>query len=408
MSSLITALWIATLAAPTGAPQSGFDRRMMLSRPLPDQKLERGTVSVLVRKGSVPQENTPVLLLPAAAWAGKGPPPRDQVVAQGATNAEGRAFIAAAPWVGEQVRVVVLADSGVQASAPFSVPQLGGVRFLFDVGKAAGPHGAQRGPAGAGQRAPHGHGHGHGHGDAPAITGPKTKDPRSLRLWISFRVMAIEGGEVYLALDYSVINRGARTFDPGAHGLLLGVPQGAKDIALPRGTRGANVGKGGIRVTRPIPPGRHGLRLRASCKYAYDQPTVLVKLQSVVPLLGYTVSIKDYHRKIRIRGDRLTPPKRRAHDGGDLLVYRARRDAFPRRHLELTIAGLPVRSRARSWPFAGLALLLVLGSLGLTVFKGRRPSPSSRPAENEDPVNDRVRRERDRRLGLEPGKGGDP
>lgn len=410
MSSLATALWIATWAAPSlaaapgGNPKQGFDRRMMLSRPLPDQQLQRGTVSVLVRKGSIPQSDTPVLLFPAAAWAGMGPPPRDRAVARATTNAEGRAFVAAAPWVGEQVRVVVLADSGVQASAPFAVPQLGGVRFLFDVAEAASPHGTQRDPARAGRRAPHGH----GHGVPPAITGPKTQNPRSLRLWISFRVMSIEGDEVYLSLDYSVINRGTKTFDPGAHGLLLPVPLGAEDIALPRGTRGASVGKGGIRVTRPIPTGRHGLRLHASCKYAYEQSTVLVKLQSVLPLLGYAVSIKDYDQPIRIRSFQLAPPKRHAHDGGELLVHRARRGEFPRRHLEFTIAGLPVRSRARSWPFAGLALLLVLGSIGLTVIKGRRPSSSSRPAADQDPVNHRVRRERDRRLGLERGDGGNP
>jgi hypothetical protein len=267
------------------------------------------------------------------------------------------------------------------------------VRLLF-LASGAAPHGASGDPA----PDPGGH-HGHDHSKGPIKpTGPVTRDPRNLQLWVSFRVMAIESGNVYLALTYSVVNRGRETYYAGDHGLLLPMPAGAKGIGLPRGTRGTSVHKQGILALRPVPPGRHGLRLQASCKLPYDRPERLVLLRSHLPIIGYSVSLQKY-RTVRIGGAGLEPPESFDHGEADTpwLVYRSTSKGFPRDEISFRVERLPVRSRAGAWLFGGLALLLVLGALGLTVAQGRRARAGTPGA--QDPTDTLVRIERDRLLG---------
>jgi len=212
--------------------------------------------------------------------------------------------------------------------------------------------------------------------------------------------MAIENGKIYLALTYSVQNNGSKTFHPGDHGLLLPMPEGAQGVGVPRGTRGASVSKGKILILRPVGTGRHGLRIQASCNLPFDSPQRLMKLRSGLPLIGYSVSIKKYP-SVRIDAKGLDKPESFTHGEADTpwLVYRARSDGFPRNEIRFLIQGLPVRSRAGAWLFGGLALLLVLAAIGLTVAQGRR-SGRSGPNEDGTLTDQLVRIERDRLLGV--------
>jgi hypothetical protein len=400
--SKIALLFCVALAMPPNQRSGGdFSPAKMAARPLPDNALGQGTVSVLVRKGRAGAEGVEVWMLPAGAAVDDKPAP-DGALAGGKTNAEGRLFLKGADHAGRQVVVWVKLGDRYQRSVPFQIPVLGGVRLLFLAGSAA-PHGAgTSGPApgsgsGSGSGSPHGHDHGMGR-DAPK--GPLTKDPSNLRLWISFRIMAIENEKVYLALTYSVVNRGRETFHAGEHGLLLPMPVGAKGVALPRGTRSASVHKGKILTLRPVPPGRHGLRIQASCNLPYDRPERLVRLRAHLPIIGYSVSLKKY-RTVRIGGTGLDNPESFKHGDADVpwLVYRSTSSGFPRNEIRFRVERLPVRSRAGAWLFGGLALLLVLAAIGLSVARGRR---SRQPGSGEDdpPADELVRIERDRLLGV--------
>lgn len=399
MSKIALAFCVALAMPPN--PQSGgdFSPSKMASRPLPDTSLAQSTVSVLVRKGSAGAEGVEVWLLPAGAAVGNTPA-TDGALAEGKTNAEGRVFLKGADHAGRQVVVWVKLGDKYQRSVDFQIPVQGGVRLLFLSGGAA-PHGATAsGPAPTPSPGP-GSSHGHDHSKGPTKPkGPHTKDPSNLRLWISFRIMAIENEKIYLALTYSVVNRGRETFYAGDHGLLLPMPAGAKGIALPQGTRGSNVVKGKLMTQRPVPTGRHGLRIQASCNLPYDQPERLVKLRSQLPLLGYSVSMKKY-RTVRIGAKDLSKPESYKHGDADTpwLVYRAATSGFPRNEIRFRIERLPVRSRAGAWLFGGLALLLVLAAIGLSVASGRR---SRQPGSGEDdPLEDTlVLIERDRLLGV--------
>jgi hypothetical protein len=412
MSKIALVFWIALATPPNPQPGGSITPSKMASRPLPDNSLAQSTVSVLVRKGASGAEGVEVWMLPAGAAVGNLPA-TDGALTEGKTNAEGRVFLKGAIHAGRQVEVWVKLGQKYQRSVPFQIPAVGGVRLLFVKGAAA-PHGTNAGGQaqtppqvqGRGQRPDPGQGspHGHNHGAAqPMPKGPLTKDPSNLHLWISFRIMAIENEKIYLALTYSVVNRGRETFHAGDHGLLLPMPEGAKGVSLPRGTRGASVVKGKIMSLNPVATGRHGLRLQASCHLVYKNPEQLVRIRSHLPLIGYSVSLKKY-RTVRIGSKDLTKPESFKHGSADTpwLVYRAKPDGFPRNEIRFQIEHLPVRSRLGAWLFASLALLLLLAAIGLSIARRRRPhKPASQSDESANqPTDELVTIERDRLLGV--------
>jgi len=396
MTKIALLCWVA-LATPPSPPSGGrISPSKMAARPLPDNSLARSTVSVLVRRGHGGAEGVEAWILPAEASVdGK---PADGALAGGKTNAEGRVFLKGADHAGRQVVVWVKLGDRYQRSVPFQIPVMGGVRLLFLAGGAAPPGGVS-GESATGTGSPAAHGHDHGMG-AKTPKGPTTSDPSNLRLWISFRVMAIENERIYLALTYSVLNRGRKTFHAGDHGLVLPMPAGAKGVALPRGTLGASVQKGKIVALRPVPTGRHGLRIGASGYLPYDRSERPVRLSSHLPLIGYSVSLKKY-RTVRIGSEDLTKPESFNHGDTDTawLVYRSTSRGFPRNEIRFRVERLPVRSRVGAWLFGGLALLLVMAAIGLTVARGR-PSRRPGPGEGDSPTDDLVRIERDRLLGV--------
>lgn len=399
MSKIALLLWVALAMPPNQQSGSNFSPSKMAARPLPDNSLAQSTVSVLVRGGRAGAEGMEVWMVPAGA-SGSDKPATDGALAGGKTNAEGRVYLEGADHAGRQVVVWVKLGNRYQRSVPFQIPVMGGVRLLFLAGGAA-PHGAgNSGPAPApAPGSPGGHGHDHGMGHR-VPKGPTTTDPRHLRIWISFRVMAIENERIYLALTYSVVNRGRETFHAGDHGLLLPMPAGAKGVALPRGTRGTSMQKGKILTLRPVPTGRHGLRIGASCYLPYDRPEHLVRLRSHLPIIGYSVSLKKY-RTVRIGGTGLDRPESFKHGdaGTTWLVYRSTSSGFPRDEIRFRVERLPLRSRTGAWLFGGLALLLVLAAIGMTVARGRRSrQPGS--GKGDTPADDLVRIERDRLLGV--------
>ncbi len=396
MSHLALAL-VATLAMPPG---TGGDRMTaghasmasMAARPLPDDGLKPGTVSVLVRKGKAGLEAAEVWMLPSSS-AGDDRPATDTALANGVTNSEGRIFLDGSGHMGRDVVIWVKLGGSYKKSVPFTVPVQGGVRLLFLAGGGS-PHGAGSPPSSP-RANPHS---GHAMGSS-LPKGPVTNDPAHLRLWISFRVMAIENGKIYLALTYSVINRGKETFHGGEHGLLLPTPIGAKGISLPRSTRGSKVEKGRLITYRPVPPGRHGLRVQVSCNLPYKRPTRQVHLSSHLPIIGYSVSMKKY-RTVRMAGPGLGEPESFSggDSGTDWLVYRSGSQGELRDEIRFNVTHLPVRSRAGAWLFGGLSLLLVAFAFGATVVRrGKREKAGDTDLSVEDRL---VRIGRDRTLGL--------
>ena len=162
--------------------------------------------------------------------------------------------------------------------------------------------------------------------------------------------------------------------------------------------------KGKILTLRPVPPSRHGLQIQASCNLPYDRPERLVRLRSHLPIIGYSVSLKKY-RTVRIGGTGLDEPESFKHGDADVpwpwLVYRSTSSGFPRNEIRFRVERLPVRSRAGAWLFGGLALLLVLAAIGLTMVRGRRSRqpPGSGEGDNT-PADELVCIERDRLLGV--------
>ncbi len=389
MSNLALLFYVSLVVMPG---QGGdFSAAKMASRPLPDKELKPGTISVLVRRGKLGVQGVHVWLLLAGS-AKDGKPKTDSALTGGKTDANGRVYLKGGNHVGRRVVVWVKLSKGHQKSVPFQIPALGGVRLMFLAGGSS-PHGA-----GAGMPPSKTGGHGHGMGKATP-RGPLTKDPSKLRLWVSVRIMAIENEKIYLALTYSVLNRGRATYHAGEHGLLLPLPKGAKGATVPRGTRGASVLKGKLMTQRPVPSGRHGLQIQASCHLPYDEETELLLIRSHVPIIGYSVALKKY-RTVRIDGKGLGKPETIKH--GDAaapwLIYRSGTDGFPRNQVRFGITGLPVRSRAGAWLFGGLAALLVLVAFGLTVARRRRRKADH--AEGDKTGDHLVRIERDRLLGV--------
>lgn len=393
MSHIALLFCVALAMPPNPAGTGSFSPSKMAARPLPDNELKQGTVSVLVRQGKIGAQGVEVWLLPATA-AASDKPALDAALTGGKTNANGRLFLQGASYAGREVVVWVKLSHGYQRSVPFQIPVLGGVRLLFLSG-ASSPHGGKGTPT-PGPTGPHGHNHGMG---SSVPQGPVTRDPSNLRLWISFRVMAIESEKIYLAVTYSVVNHGLKTYHAGDHGLLLPMPEGAKSVALPRGTRGASVQKGRVLTLRPVPTGRHGLQLTATCNIPYDKSEQLVRLRSHLPLRGYAVSIKKY-RQVRIGGTGLDKPvsSNRGEANTPWLVYRSTAEGYPRNEIRFRVERLPVRSRLGAWLFGGIALLLVLAAIGLTIVYGRR---SRKKGGTGDSAGDTlVRIERDRLLGV--------
>lgn len=395
----------------SGASASGAPGKMtshqMAARPLPDETLERGTVSVLLRGGIV--EGVDVFLVPAAALGEDGQPSEEEILSGGKTNAEGRLFLKATLHAGREVRVLVKPETGPQWSVPFHVPLVGGVRLLFMASGKGTPHGMGTPP---GPPDPHaGHGH-HPHGDPDPHrtmrpTGPTTRDPSGLQLWLSFRVIAIEGGDLYMGITYTLLNRGEATFDPGDHGLLLPVPQGHAGVSLPHSGEELKAEPQGIVVKRLVPLGRHGLQFTANVKLKADSRTLPLRLRSLVPIIGYSASISNYATVYLAGKDFETPEPTMASQqhGGLLILFRSKREGFPTSTISFQVTGVPVRSRARSLPFALGALLFLLGGIVLSVAYTGGPAPkaSSTPegkAGPEDPVQTLVNLERDRLLGL--------
>jgi hypothetical protein len=284
----------------------------------------------------------------------------------------------------------------VALAAPASPPPMAAPKAKATTAPAKAPAAPQKAKAPVAD--PHA---GHNHGPSrPEPRGPVTNDTSQLGLWISFRVMAIENEKIYLALTYSIVNNGTLTFHAGSHGLLLPMPDGAKGVAVPRGTKGASVTKGKVLVLRRVPTGRHGLRIQASCNLPYDRSEQLVKLRSQLPIIGYSVSMKKY-RTVRISAKSLSKPETFNHGEADTpwLVYRSESDAPPRHEVHFRVQKLPVRSRAGSWLAAGLALLMIFAAIGLSLTHDRRTRQAG-PNGGDTLTDNLVRIERDRLLGI--------
>ncbi len=397
MTALGLALWLAlggaTLAAPGPSGAGGFRAGRMVAQPLADPSLPAGTVSVLVRKGRTAVQGLPVALLPAELPP-RQPVPLHKALLRGTTNAEGRLFFKAALHARKRVRLVVVpkAPAPPQWSVPFTVPESGGVRFLFLMGGGSQMMGRP------GHRPPGPHGHGAGPPPVPKAHGQASW----LQLWVTFDLYFIDQQELYVALSYTLMNRGPSSFAPGAHGILLPVPQGAKSVALPRGIPGVQAGPKGVLITREIPSGEHGLQLQANARFAYSRADFPIHLRSVIPLIGFAVVTSAY-RHVRVESPDLGPPEVGRHGGYGRRqrLYRSLAKGFPRTGIDFSFTGLPIRSRARSWPIAGLALLLVLAGLGLALWPRRKAPASTRAASGDDPALEQLlKKERDRRLGL--------
>ena len=161
-------------------------------------------------------------------------------------------------------------------------------------------------------------------------------------------------------------------------------------------------GPKGILVTRAIPTGRHGLQLQLNARLAYSGAERPIRLRSVIPLVGYAV-VSTAYRRVRVQSPDLGPPEVGRHGGygREQRLYRSQTQGFPRAGIDFSFTGLPIRSRARSWPFAGLALLLVLAGLGLALWPRRKaPAPVDAPSGDDPALETLLRKERDRRLGL--------
>lgn len=405
MTRALTALPLLLLltSSPCSAmPFASAHSASVKARPLPDLNLPVGVVSILAIRAGRPVPGAEVLLLPSAAWPGTGSPDASKALLTGRTNDKGRLFLKAESFSDRSVRLAVRLAKVHRASVAFRVPSRGGVRFLFTAGGA--PHG---GGASPGSALPAGHPR-VGQSGRPVVSGPTTTDPHGIRIWVGFQVMFIEGGEVYLALLYQVTNVGRDTFVPGSHGLLLPAPAGAHHVAVPREIRTARQDDKGVRLVVPVPPGERGVRARATCRLRYEDASLPIRLLSALPIVGYAVSMQKY-QGVRVQGPALSLSEGgHAHPATPERVqrYRSSNQGFPRKDLSFSIVGLPVRSRARSWPFAILALLLALGGLVFSVVSSRRSARGGRrartpPTPPAEPTEEAIARERDRLLGLD-------
>ena len=351
---------------------AAFNHQQMAPRPLSDTALAAGTISVLVRTKGASPEGISAVVLPPTAIDAQGRIVPDQVLAVGKTNAAGRIFFALARHSGKQIRVAVRFGATTRLSMPLTVPSVGGVRLLF-LGPGAGAHG-RMGKAGA-----------MAGGMPPG--GKVTRDPRHLQLAFDARVFWIDQHKVHVGITYCILNRGTVTYHPGEHGLILPVPDGAVDVSVPDRVVGAKADPKGVTLLRAVPPGALGLRISASFVLGYTQADHRVRLRSVLPLVGYSVTLKAYD-KVSISGFGLLPPVslESEHHRMTMREFRSVKQGFPTHAVTFTITGLPVRSRARSWIFAGLTALLILLALGLAVrhtLVTRRANAESKPTGDE-------------------------
>jgi hypothetical protein len=384
----------ALMAMPSASISQGrMDARSMAAQPLSDESLEVGTVSVLVRGDRV--EGVEVTLV------GAGGPQNEQSseesLVSGRTNAEGRVFLKAAAYAGREVRVLVKPDGGSQRSVPFQIPTIGGVRLLFMAGRKDGPQEGQlqvpRPGIAAGASAA---------GGKAGTSGPSTTDVSVLRLRLNFRVHAIEGGTLHMSVAYSLTNRSEVAFDPGDHGLLLGVPEGNRSVTLANpSSPGMQAGKQGILVSMPVPAGDRGLQFVANVRLPADGPHVDVRLRSSLSISAFSVSLRAYPT-VRIAGLGLLGPERieaTEEHGGTILLYRSSDEAGDRTVLSFQVTGIPVRTRMRSWPFALVALALFIAGIALALLRTGRSARGVEPA-SSGIVEALMDLERERLLGL--------
>ncbi|MFH2005244.1 MAG: hypothetical protein ABI333_01530 [bacterium] len=401
-ATLIMVAALSVLTTPALSQGQGFDHQKALPRPLMDQSLPKGTVSVLVRGIKLPTERVEALVVPADAQVSSVESARKAALVRGTTNEKGRIFLQAGVAAGKQIRAVVIRGKQVRLSVPFELPVAGGARLLFIVGK----HRMPSGTPSAGDD----HDQGHEHG-SPVPSGPTSNDPSKLELWISVQLMGLERDELHVALSYTVLNRGSLTYSPGKHGLFLPTPAGAKGVAVPRGTRGVKVEKRGLVVQQRVATGRHGLRVTCSFRFDVDRSARTVSLSSALPIIGYAVSLGKW-KGVYVESDQLGKAQEvEAHRAGapPTLVYRSLSGAFPSRTVKFQIKGLPVRSRTQSAVFLGLAALLVALGFGVALARPRKSllgggdqagGGEHEPRDRVEPrVEDLVRLEQDRLLG---------
>ncbi len=332
-----------------------FDPAQMSGIPRADPQVPAGELTVRVIRGQM-THNVAAQLVELVSSQGESK--------QEKTEADGRARFAALP-TGSRWTARTELDGQTLVSQPIDISAQAGVRLLL-VGKASGAAG-MAGTATGGARPP----------AAPVRSGDRSK----LRLGESTRLI-VEFEDDWLSFFwvYDLRNDGAEPYEPGADGLILPLPAGAKSASVQR--MGAEAppakvieGRGTV-WEGPVPPG--GTQLIVGFALPFDAEARF-RTEVGLPLAEWQLITRD-NSGLSIEGDGVGPPERRTRDGQAFSV-RLGRSVGPA-GIDLVIRGKHHDKRAR-WAGLLVAGVLFLWAAGGAVV-GRESAQASKGTLEQD------------------------
>jgi hypothetical protein len=208
-----------------------------------------------------------------------------------------------------------------------------------------------------------------GHGlRATFVVFDRTQDGRHLALGSGTHwVCQVAEGVVRFMQVFHLVQQADQTFDPGAAGLELPLPAGARNLELPQELQGSVVydeDNAALRLMVPVPP--PGLELRWFYEIPTAESTGEVELRQRLPIpLGRSrlVVLDSGGLPLQLSGPSIAGDGQREQERRGM--------AFPLHpvraggSIEVTFAGLPHRDRRPLWAVLALAGLIALwGALG--------------------------------------------